>query len=73
MERPFKFSFRNTTETAQLVLRQDSERQNCVTGEATMRTKSLSSAKVEARVARFNKLQTYQRQISRRTAFRLVR
>ena len=38
-----------------------------------MRTKSLSSAKVEARVARFNKLQTYQRQISRRTAFRLVR
>src|SRR5262249_50064068 len=50
---------RNTTETAQLVLRQDG---NCVTGEATMRTKSLNSEKMEARVARFNKLQTYQRQ-----------
>src|SRR5262245_47281027 len=35
---------------------------NCVTGEATMRTKSLSSEKMEARVARFNKLQAYQRQ-----------
>src|SRR5262249_50862149 len=35
---------------------------NCVTGEATMRTKSLNSEKMEARVARFNKLQTYQRQ-----------